>query len=91
MGNYYISEGEREYLAKRKADAEATELWVKEKNLLLVGDVKTYKGIRYQMQQRGTFVCLGLPVGSPFDGHFTTALTLHKIIDDMEVRGSLPK
>jgi hypothetical protein len=91
MGNYYISASEQEYLAKRKAEAEATERWVAAKNVQLVGDVKTYKGVSYQMKQRGEFICLNLPANSALSGSFTTALTLHRIIDQMETNSTLAK
>lgn len=91
MGNTYVSEGEREYLKQRKAEHEATERWATAKNTELVGDPKTYKGIRYQMQQRGSFVCLNVPTDSVLQGAFTTALTLHRIIDSLEANKALPK
>jgi hypothetical protein len=91
MGSNYISDGERQYLEQRKAEQEATERWATAKNTELVGDPKTYKGIRYQMQQRGSFVCLNVPVNSVLQGSFTTALTLHRIIDSLEANKALPK
>lgn len=91
MGSNYISDGERQYLEQRKAASEATERWAIAKNLKLVGDPKTYKGVRYQQQQRGSFICLNVPEDSDLQGSFTTALTLHKIIDSLEVNKTLPK
>ncbi len=91
MSYNYISDGERQYLEKRKAEAAAMELIIETKNNALVGDVKTYKGINYQMQPRGTYVCLNLSPHSGLDGSFTSAFALHKIIDDMERLKKLPK
>lgn len=91
MSSNYISDGERQYLAKRKAEAVDTALLIKTKNNALVGDVKSYKGIDYQMQPMGTYVCLNLPPLSSLDGSFTSAFALHKIIDDLERLKKLPK
>lgn len=86
MSNYYVSEGERQYLEQRKAESEAMVKWATAKNTSLVGEIKTYKGISYQMQQRGSFVCINLPPNSVLEGSFTTAFALHKFIDNMEPR-----
>jgi hypothetical protein len=91
MSSNYISDGEREYLEKRKAEAAAMELIIETKNNALVGDVKTHKGVNYMMQQRGTYVCLDLPLHSDLEGSFTSTFALHKIIDDMERLKKLPK
>ncbi|MDR7285700.1 alkyl hydroperoxide reductase subunit AhpF [Pseudomonas corrugata] len=91
MSSNYISDGEREYLEKRKAEAAAMELFFEAKNNELVGDIKTYKGINYRMHQRGHYQCLDLPPLSGLDGSFTSTFMLHKIIDDMERMKKLPK
>jgi hypothetical protein len=90
VSSNYISDGERQYLEKRKAETAALELIIETKNNALVGDVKTYKGINYQMQQRGTYICLGLPPLSGLDGSYTSTFSLHKIIDDMARMKKLP-
>ncbi|AMS13214.1 hypothetical protein A3218_02365 [Pseudomonas chlororaphis] len=91
MTAHYMSDGERQYLEKRKAESAALALLIETKNSRLVGDVKTYKGINYQMEPRGTYVCLNLPSLSELEGSFTSAFALHKIIDDMERLKKLPK
>ncbi|MCF5272164.1 hypothetical protein GIW19_17890 [Pseudomonas syringae] len=86
--NYYLSEGERQYQEHRKAQLKAMIEQAEVSNNSLVGEVKTYKGVSYQMHQRGSYVCVGLPKNSPLEGTFTSAFALHKIIDDMELRNS---
>lgn len=83
--NYYMSEGERQYQEHRKAQLKAMIEHAEVSNNSLVGEVKIYKGVSYQMHQRGSYACIGLPKGSPLEGTFTSAFALHKIIDDMEI------
>ncbi|WP_449125288.1 hypothetical protein [Pseudomonas viridiflava] len=83
--NYYMSEGERQYQEHRKAQLKAMIEHAEVSNNSLVGEVKTYKGVSYQMHQRGSYACIGLPKGSPLESTFTSAFALHKIIDDMEI------
>ena len=84
MNMHYMSEGERHYIEKRKAALAATAEWIDSKNSTLVGEVKTYKGVEYQMEPRGTYVCLNQPASSSLIGSFTSAFALHKIIDDLK-------
>lgn len=76
MIDQYMTEGERQ----RRAAAEAAE----KGNVTLVGELKTYKGVSYQMQQRGSYTCVDLPPNSGLEGLFTTAFALHKFIDDLQ-------
>ncbi|MDH4565516.1 hypothetical protein E8E95_02335 [Pseudomonas sp. BN414] len=91
MKELYRSEGEALYLAERKAQAQEKAAAIAIKNAMLIGEIKEYKGVRYQMNQRGNYECLDLPPLSGLDGAFTSALILHSIIDNMEADGTLPK
>lgn len=91
MTYQYRSEGEEQYLADRKAASELLRKEIVIKNAMLVGDIKEYKGISYQMNQRGNYQCVDLPPLSNLDGVFTSAQTLHSIIDKLERDGHLPK
>ena len=84
MNMHFMSEGERQYIEKRKAALATTAEWIDSKNSKLVGEVKTYKGVEYQMEPRGTYVCLNQPASSSLSGSFTSAFALHKIIDDLK-------
>jgi len=84
MNMHFMSEGERQYIEKRKAALTATAEWIDSKNSKLVGEVKTYKGVEYQMEPRGTYVCLNQSASSNLSGSFTSAFALHKIIDDLK-------
>lgn len=53
------------------------------RNKTVVGDLKTYKGVQYKMNQRGNYLCVE-PNHPNLEGLFTTQLTLHKIIDEIE-------
>ncbi len=81
--NYYLSEGERKYLERRKAELEKTIKAAALKNDSLVGEPKFYKDVQYQMNQRGNFLCIN-PRYHELEGVFTTAFMLHKAIDDIE-------
>lgn len=84
MNMHFMSEGERQYIEKRKAALATTAEWIDSKNSKLVGEVKTYKGVEYQMEPRGTYVCLNQSASSNLSGSFTSAFALHKIIDDLK-------
>lgn len=58
--NYYVSEGERQYQEHRRAQLKAMIKHAEVSNNSLVGEVKIYKGVSYQMHQRGSYVCVGL-------------------------------
>jgi len=90
MASNYLSEPERIYREERKALAEQEALEITKHNEMLVGDIKTYKGIRYQKRQRGIYTCLDLPPLSGLDGDFTSTAVLHRIIDSLEREGNLP-
>lgn len=91
LKEFYRSEGEANYLAERKAEAEKKAAAIAVKNAMLVGEIKEYKGISYQMNQMGNYTCLNLPPLSGLDGAFTSTQILHSIIDKMETDGTLPK
>ncbi|MBF3054928.1 hypothetical protein HKW90_11095 [Pseudomonas aeruginosa] len=91
MTYQYKSEGEERYLAERKAASELQRKEISIKNTMLVGDTKEYKGISYQMNQRGNYQCVDLPPLSGLDGVFTSTQILHSIIDKLERDGNLPK
>ncbi|MFG0858996.1 hypothetical protein [Pseudomonas sp. CJQ_13] len=84
----YYSDAEAQYLAERKAQTQQKAADILIKNSLLVGEVKEYKGVRYQMNQRGNYVCLDLPTSSKLDGAFTSTQILHSIIDKLEADGA---
>ena len=88
---FYRSEGEASYLAKRAEERKEKAAYITAVNTMLVGEIKEYKGIRYQMNQRGNYVCLDLPPLSGLDGAFTSTHILHSIIDKMESDGVLQK
>ena len=88
---YFISDAEVRYREQRKKDNEDQLRDIATHNDALVGDLKKYKGIKYQMKQRGTYTCLGLPPLSGLDGEFTSTAVLHQIIDRMEREGALPR
>lgn len=91
MKEFYRSKGEDLYIAERKALAKQTAAAIDIKNAMLVGEPREYKGISYQMNQRGSYECLDLPPLSGLDGAFTSAPILHSIIDKLESSGNLPK
>ncbi|GFM77536.1 hypothetical protein PSCICO_37980 [Pseudomonas cichorii] len=80
--NCYRSEGERQYLEHRKAELEKTIKAVALKNDSPVGEIKTYKGVQYQMNQRGNFLCIN--PRPELEGVFTTAFILHNVVDELE-------
>jgi len=91
MASNWISEEERQYRVMRKAEQEKLSRDVERRNEMFVGEVKSYKGIRYQMRQRGSYTCLGLPPLSGLEGDFTSTAVLHSIINNLENLGRLPK
>ncbi|MNZ82726.1 hypothetical protein D3C78_1014310 [compost metagenome] len=91
LREFYRSEGEAQYLAERKEAAQQKAAHIAAKNEMLVGTVREYKGISYQMNQRGNYECLNLPPLNGLDGAFTSTQILHSIIDKMETEGTLPK
>lgn len=84
----YYSDAEAHYLTERRAQTKQTAVDILIKNSLLVGEIKEYKGVRYQMNQRGNYVCLDLPFSSKLDGAFTSTQILHSIIDKLETDGT---
>lgn len=88
---FYRSDAESKYLAKRKLEARKLSEDATNRNSMLVGAIKEYKGISYQMNQRGQYQCVNLHPLSGLDGTFTSSHALHSIIDNMEIHGTLEK
>lgn len=86
---FYKLTPEEQYRIKRSEEAKQHAENIAKSNSMLVGKVKTYKGIDYQSNQYSLITCLNLPPLSGLQGEFTSAQALHKIIDDMEVNGNL--
>lgn len=87
---FYRSEGEANYLAKRAEERKEKAEAIAVSNALLVGEVKEYKGVRYQMNQRGCYVCVDTSPCSGLDGTFTSAQILHSTIDDLQKEKDKP-
>jgi len=88
--HYWISEAEIERREQRIRDKQEHLEQISKHNDGFVGELKEYKGIKYQMKQRGTYSCLELPPLSGLDGEFTSTAALHQIIDNLERQGNLP-
>jgi len=82
MGSNYVSPAEQAYREERQARAIDLDAHIKEKNNKLVGELKTYKGVNYQLRQDGIYLCLNLPQGSPLGELFTSERMLKKCVDD---------
>jgi hypothetical protein len=88
MKELYRSEGEIRYLAQRAKEQKELEEQIAISNSMLVGNIREYKGVQYQMDQYGSFACINQPPLSGLGGTFTTAQTLHTIIDRLQVAAS---
>lgn len=84
LKDFYRSEGESRYLAKRAEERKEKADSITISNAMLVGETREYKGVRYQMNQRGNYVCLDTPPLSGLEGAFTSTQILHSIIDKLQ-------
>lgn len=90
--SYERNELEQAWVEERRAQKEADVAAGLANNKALIGDAKTYKGIRYQMTNMAHIVCPDFETSHPvFGGMFTSAQALTKIIDDLDKLGKLPK
>lgn len=90
LKDFYRSEGEARYLAKRAEERKKKADSIAISNAMLVGEIREYKGVRYQMNQRGNYVCLNIPPLSGLEGAFTSTQILHSIIDKLQKDESKP-
>lgn len=84
LKDFYRSEGEVRYLAQRAEERKKKADSIAISNAMLVGETREYKGVRYQMNQRGNYVCLNIPPLSGLEGAFTSTQILHSIIDKLQ-------
>ncbi len=90
LREFYRSEGEARYLAQRAEERKEKAESIAINNAMLVGEIREYKGVRYQMNQRGNYVCLNIPPLSGLEGAFTSTQILHSIIDKLQKDESKP-
>lgn len=90
LKEFYRSEGEARYLAKRGEERKEKANSIAISNAMLVGETREYKGIRYKMNQRGNYVCLNTLSLSGLEGVFTSTQILHSIIDKLQKDESKP-
>lgn len=53
-------------------------------NFAFIGQVKTYKGINYKMNNGGMYACVNLPENDVLSGLYTSHIALHAAIDALE-------
>jgi DNA-binding transcriptional MocR family regulator len=83
MGSNYVSPAEQTYREERQARNAELDVHIKEKNKRLIGELKGYMGVTYQLRQDGMYVCTNLPKGCPLGEVYNSERVLKKCIDDL--------